>query len=460
MKQTIAEQLSDYVANTDYRHFSKESIRKAKLCLMDSLGCMVGGAITEMGRVLLRYHERFDDLGNCTVIGSKKNGSATHATFLNALLSNALDFDDTYLNSFHLGATIVPPALSLAEIISVSGKELLESILLGYEVSGRIGISLNPYLSRKKLYGYGTWQSLGAVIVVGKLLNLNSQQLANAIGIAGCNAPVPSVMKTVFNPLGPNMVKNNYGAASEVGVRAAFLATEAFTGPINLFEGKTGFWQMCGASGCDLKNITKRLDRGGYEILGVGFKSYPVCWLLQSAIEAAIFIMKTHDLAGEDVEKVTVKTSQLVCKWPFNNREPKATVEAQFSLPYSVSAAIMGVPVGPEWFFEKNLSSHTILALAKKVEILPDEGGEGPVISYPATVEIQTKRESYSKSVKFPKGHPHNPFSEKDVERKFLELSTPRLGEKKAKSAIEAIKHLENLNDIRVLMKLFRFRAK
>lgn len=458
MKRRVAEQLADYVVRVNYSDFSKASVNKAKLCLMDTLACMVGGGEIETGRILLSYHEKYTNPGICTVIGSKTTGSATHAAFINASLCNALDLDDTYLGHVggHLGSTVIPAALSVAEMIAASGKDLLQSVLLGYEISRRICASIEPYVSREYIFGFGTWQCLGAVITAGKLLGLGSQEIANSIGIAGCNAPVPSVVKTVFNPLGPNMVKNNYGVAAEVGVKAALLATEGFTGPVNLFEGESGFWRMCGASNCDLERITEGLGEEKYKILNVRLKAYPVCGLLQSAVEASISIMKTHNLLAEDIKKIAIKTCPLACKWPFNNSEPKTAIQAQFSLPYSVSVAISGVAPGPNWFSEEMLHHQAILMRAKKVELLPDRKIANSVISNPATVKIETNTRSFSKTVKIPKGHPYNPFSAKDVENKFAELSTPALDKEKVASAIESIRHLESLNDITELTHLFR----
>lgn len=451
MKQTIAEQLSDYVVNTSYSDFSKKSINKAKLCLMDSLGCMVGGTMIETGRILLKYHNELSNQGECTVIGSKTKASVTDVSFLNASLNNALDFDDMYF--FHPGSTTIPPALSVAEMISASGEDLLTSILLGYEVGIRINASLNPYFSREKIFGFGTAQVISAVISTGKLLNLNSQKLAHALGIAGCNAPVPSCMKTVFNPLGPNMVKNNYGTASQVGVQAVLLAREGFTGPVNLFEGETGFWQMCGASDSNLTRITKGLDKDNNEILKVRFKSYPACGFLQASLEASVFLMQSHNLTKEEIQNITIKTTPLSCKWPFNNTEPKTPVQAQFSLPHSIAVAISGIEPGPKWFSTEMYHDPTIQMLAKKVRLIPDgETEEKTGNSFFATVEIETATNTFAKTVSIPKGFPKNPFSIKDVEDKFTKLAKPALGNEKTISAIQTIRHLESVSDIRELL--------
>lgn len=112
-------------------------------------------------------------------------------------------------------------------------------------MSCRVGISLAHVQPRKTLHGHGTWQTFGAAAAAAKLMRLNDRQAAHATAIAAANAPVASVMKTVYGDT-PSMAKNDFGMAAQMGVNAARLAAAGYEGPLDVFEGETGFWRMAG----------------------------------------------------------------------------------------------------------------------------------------------------------------------------------------------------------------------
>jgi 2-methylcitrate dehydratase PrpD len=458
--RTILEKISDYIVSSQYRDFSKLSIQKAKLCLLDFLGCAIGGTLIETGKILLRFSESMVGDGSSTILGGQRRVSCTNAALINSLLGNCLDFDDTYAGAAgHPGATVIPTVLSVGEERRSSGREALIAILVGYEITIRLLISMRSYVSRETLYGHGTPQTLGVAAAAGKLLGLDVKQMSNALAIAGSTAPVPSVMKTVYNRLGPSMAKNNYGAASVAGIVAAFLAREGFTGPLNLLEGETGFWKMCGATGCDFDAITSGLGNREAEILNVGFKSYPACWLIQPSIEAAAVIAHEHCLSPESITQIAVRTIPLACEWPFSNKKPNSPVEAQFSLPYSIAVIMLGVTPGPAWFAKELLGNPLVLSLAEKVKLVPDRGMEdahrkgSPIQS---EVQIVASGKCYSQAVGVVPGHPCNPLSPSQLESKFKHLASAVLGMERCDRIIAQLKSFEQLDDLRKFMDLMR----
>src|SRR5690606_7456170 len=108
-----------------------------------------------------------------------------------------LDYDDIFWKG-HPGATVNGAVLALAPITRASGEQIIEAIVAGYDVSCRVAMSLSHSTPRKTVHGHGTWQTFGAAAVAAKLLGLNQTEAAHALSIAAANAPVPSVMKTVY----------------------------------------------------------------------------------------------------------------------------------------------------------------------------------------------------------------------------------------------------------------------
>ncbi|MEI2298742.1 MmgE/PrpD family protein [Ensifer sp. MJa1] len=270
MTAFITQTLGSYIAEEALARVPGDVIDKAKLCFLDSLSCLFGGLQLPLAGMLELLRMDSQVAPACVGSVNARRGSAT-AAFARATLINALDFDDIYEKG-HPGATVVAAALSVAEHTRCSGRELLEAVITGYEVSCRVGLSLAHVQPRKAIHGHGTWQIFGAAAAAAKLMRLDAGQAAHAVAIAAANAPVASVMKTVYGDT-PSMAKNNFGMAAQMGVLAARLAAAGYEGPLDVFEGETGFWRMAGADECRFDRLTKGLG-GAYEILRVGFKPF------------------------------------------------------------------------------------------------------------------------------------------------------------------------------------------
>ncbi len=336
---------------------------------------LFGRARYSVARIMAGFSADVSGSGAQQTAGWPKPDCGT-AALVYATLINALDYDDIYKKG-HLGATVMSAALALADRIDCSGADLIEAVVVGYEVSGRVGMSLTQSTPRKTLHGHGTWQTMGAAATAAKLLRLNVRQTAHAIAIAAANAPVASVMKTVYGA-SPSMAKNNFGAAAQVGVNAAFLARRGFEGPLDIFEGETGFWRMFGADGCDSDKLTKGLG-DLYEIREVGFKPYSCCRIIQSSIEAAVELFRRAEIdpRGPGCQNILVSAPAIVCEAPFNNPRPNDMWAAQFSAPYTIALALLGVEPGAGWFTQQRLSDPELNALAGKIKLQPYKCASG-----------------------------------------------------------------------------------
>ncbi len=262
MQISVAEQLAAYVAGERLASIPVDVVTKAKSCVLDFIGCLLGASATPVARIMADFASDIGGGGAGPAAADPKMDCAT-AAFVYATLINALDFDDIYKKG-HPSATVIATALALGHKVACSGADFIEAVVAGYEVSGRVAISLLQSQPRKTVHGHGTWQTIGAAATAAKLLRLDPRQTAHAIAIAAVNAPVASVMKTVYGA-SPSMAKNNFGEAAQVAINAAFLARRGFEGPLDVFEGETGFWRMFGADGCDVARLTEGLGEH-YEI--------------------------------------------------------------------------------------------------------------------------------------------------------------------------------------------------
>lgn len=152
---SFTEILADYVMRTDFSDLPKDVVERAKLCILDSLGCALGGLTTRITSSVIAALSRSSD-GESTIVGHGKKVGCKDAAFINSTLANALDYDDDNWVG-HPSATTIPAALAVAEQQGASGKDFLTSYAVGYEVVTRIGKATWPSEERyKRVWGVGT----------------------------------------------------------------------------------------------------------------------------------------------------------------------------------------------------------------------------------------------------------------------------------------------------------------
>jgi 2-methylcitrate dehydratase PrpD len=449
---SAAERFADYIVREKFASLPADVITKAMLCFQDSIGCYLGACVTPVARIMAGFSA--DVAGSdARQIAPWPNRDCGTAALVYATLINALDYDDIYKKG-HPGATVMSAALALAERVDRSGPDLIEAVVVGYEVSGRVGMSLTQSTPRKTLHGHGTWQTMGAAATAAKLLRLDVRQAAHAIAIAAANAPVASVMKTVYAAR-PSMAKNNFGAAAQVGVNAALLARRGFEGPLDIFEGETGFWRMFGADACDSHRLVEGLGKL-YEIREVGFKPYSCCRILQSSVEAAVELFRRAEIdpRSSGYQGILVSTPAIVCDAPFNNPRPHDMWSAQFSAPYTIALALLGVEPGPGWFTQERLADPELSALAARIELRPYIGGNGAKPAHhAASAEIKLEDGRVLKAeIGVARGEAANPLSQAVLDRKFLHVATGSVGSDVSNRALNSIKSIENARSVRPLL--------
>ena len=452
----IAAQLADYIVNSSFDELPPEVIRKVKLCVRDSIGCSLAGSTTSIGKILIDTAGDFGGNGPSTIMGSGRKTSPPYAAFINGNMADICELNDSN------GATVIEPAIAVGELVNATGKQLINACCLAYELSGRIVPAVRPTLNpREVAHGSGGAQIFGTTAVASKLLSLNKEQTANALGIAGANAPLPCNMKTIEGDLGnSSMVKNNFGSAAMVGVFSALLAKKGFTGPPDIFEGDTGFWKMYGSDRCDFSRITDRLGKK-YVVMDTGFKFYSACGATFGALDAVESIMQKHKIVAEDIEGIIVKIDSAKARMPWMNTEaPKTMYEAEFDIPYTIALKITGLAgtPGPGWYTEDKLKSPEIYEIIKKVKVEPDAecdqlrlAGKGTLTK----LEIITKGNRYSERIERLGSDPRShTFSGKELGDKFRYLAGLALSQGKVEALTQLLDGLENLEDVNKLAKL------
>jgi 2-methylcitrate dehydratase PrpD len=421
----ITKKFADFIANINYNDLPHEVTEKAKLCFLDFLGVTLRGSKT---RSALAVNTIIKKDNESTVIGHEKS-TVLDSALANGIAAHSLDLDDgSRIAQIHPGACIIPAALSICEANNKNGKELINSIIAGYEIAISLGMLVNPEHRNRGFHSTGTCGTFGAAAAACKALNLDKKQIINALGLAGTQTS-GLLESDHTGSMGKHL---HAGKAAQSGVLSALLAKEGFTGAPTIIEGNEGFLSAMAKS-----EVGKKLvEIGNFHILNVYFKKYPVCRHLHSTIDAALNIINNNDLKSENIKKITVKTYRIAAN--HQNYNPKTVEALRQSLPLSLAIALKN----------RNLSidnleiNEDIAEISRKIVI---ECSENLDDLYPykrsSEVTIQTDKQSYNNRVDLPKGEPENQFTKYELLNKFYSLN-PEINT----DIIDIIDNLANYN--------------
>jgi 2-methylcitrate dehydratase PrpD len=366
-------QLAEYAASLRYKDLPPEVIACARDCIIDTVATCICGSALPWSRIVIDYAERTGPGGASRILGRGSAVQAPAAALANGALAHAFELDALTRPGAgaHPGATVLPPALAVAQQagVSATGRDLIAAFVAGNEVMIRIGRATGHTNEARGFHAPGTTGPFGAAVACGHLLGLDAGKMANALGIAGSLAG--GLLEFAKGDGG--MVKRlHLGRASEAGVLAASLAAAGFTGPRTVIEGEFGFLRVF-CTEFDEAELTRGLGRD-YVTLSTVLKRYPVHATAHAAVRAVRDLQAEHRFSGGDVEAITVTGSRRMVE-RHAIAEPADLMLAQYSIPFCVALALHREARDPESYGESALADPQIRALTRRVRIVPEKGG-------------------------------------------------------------------------------------
>jgi 2-methylcitrate dehydratase PrpD len=109
----ISRRLAEHAAGLSYDVLPPELVELTKLCIMDTLGVIIGAStLAPEGRMLADYVQDQGGRQESTVLGFGGKAPAALATFINGSLGHMLDYDDLG-GGGHVSIATVPPAFAI-----------------------------------------------------------------------------------------------------------------------------------------------------------------------------------------------------------------------------------------------------------------------------------------------------------------------------------------------------------
>ena len=455
MPQTLADRLAHYAAGLTFDKLTPSAIHETKRRFIDSFATAVGAMPSEAYAVAKKCAARISGNPSASILASGTS-SPEWATFVNGLLIRYLDFNDTYLSlepahpSDNLAAV-----LSVGETMNSGGRDLITAAVLAYEIQCRF---CDAASLRQHGIDHVTYGAISSCAAACKLMNLNVEQTAHAIGIAGvCNT---ALRQTRSGEL--SMWKGcAFANAARNGVFAATLAAEGMTGPAPIFEGDLGFFKLVAKEAFTPAPFGAEAgNTDGFMIDKTYIKFWPAEYNSQSAIDAAIQLRA--ELKGDvsQVKRIDIHTFEasynIIGKYP-EAWAPRTRETADHSLPYCTAAALYDGNVILETFDESHFTNPALMAFTGKVKVLHDAALDHRYpMGIPNRITVTLENgQSIVKEVEFPRGHAGNPMTDGEVEAKFRGTVEPKYGRAKADAILARCWDLENLTSVTDLIRLF-----
>jgi 2-methylcitrate dehydratase PrpD len=452
---TLARRLAEFAAGLDFARLPPEVVASVRLRTLDILGIALAATTGDGARAVFGMLDGWSAAGDCTVIGAKRTAAVPLAILANGTLAHSLDFDDTHAVSItHASAVVVPVTLALGEAAGADGRTVVTAAVAGYEAITRLGMAAPGGFHARGWHATAVCGPFAAALVAGRLDGLDAARLTAALGIAGSFAS--GVMEYLED--GSWVKRVHPGWAGQAGAAAAALARGGFTGPGSVLEGRFGFYRAF---------LDSEPDPAPFATLGtawetpaIGYKPYPCCHLIHAYLDCALELRREHALDPAAIEAVECRVPQaevpIVCEPRAAKLRPRSAYDAQFSLPFSVAAALLDGRVGLDTFTAERLLEPNRLALAHRVTHAIDPNSAFPQ-GFPGWVRLRL-RDGRTLEARAPDGRGSlaRPLPAAAIVEKFRDNAGRVLPAARVDEIEHATLALDALADVRTLVALCR----
>jgi 2-methylcitrate dehydratase PrpD len=414
-------------------------------CLLDWFGVTLAGA-TEPGVAMLTADAE-DQGGHAqsTLVGQGRRVAARQAALINGTASHAHDYDDVNLAmNGHATVAVAGGVIALAERLDVSGEDLLEAFIAGYETTCQVGQLVLPSHYENGFHATATTGVFGAAAACGRLLKLNDDEMTRAFGIAGTMA---AGLKANF---GTDCKPFHAGRATEAGMLAAGLASRGFSSATDILEHGQGF---AAALSDDFhpEAMFAAPDRGGLHIRNNLFKYHAACYNTHAAIECGKQLLESGQVTADQVAQGTIRVHRS-CDKICNQPSPDTGLGIKFSLRMTTALALAGIETaGLDAYSDAVANDPALMAVRDRfsVELVDD-------VTMTWT-ELQIEGQDGQRfATEHDSGIPTDNVAEQGarIERKFRALANPVIGDNRAGALCAAVMNIEEQPSIAELMQL------
>ncbi|MGD8520813.1 MAG: MmgE/PrpD family protein, partial [Desulfobacterales bacterium] len=398
-------------------------VKTGRRILVDTTGVILA-AINEHQVQALADQMADASMAPCSsILGSHRRTDAMWAALVHGTAGVWHELDGGHrFSGGHPAVYAVAAGLAVAERQAVSGGQLLEAIIAGYEVAARVGLATTL---RPGMDTHGSWPALAAATTAGLLMGYDRSQLRETLNVF-TSLNLASSNRAAYEGA---TVRNAYaGFGAAMGVLAADLVNDGFTGERDGIS--TIFGNIAGVF-LDAEKVLEDLGKR-WEIERGYFRVHACARCIHPALDALISISKAHDFLPEEIEHLDVSTYSLAAT--LNDAAPQNPSAARFSMPHAMASYLILRETSVANFSQKALQNDKIRALARRIAVNDDQGmTRRTPAQRPASVRVVLRDgKTLEASTVLASGeYDHAPLGDEELSEKFLSLASDPLGQQK-----------------------------
>ena len=445
--------LAEFASQLALADIPSEVQAHARLCLLDGLGCGLYGSQLEWGRISAAAAEELAGGGAASLWGHSARVGAAAAALANGTSLHGFEIDDVHVRSMiHPAAVVIPAVLALAETDHADGETVLAAIVAGYEVGIRVGIATGVPHGARGYHATGTVGCVAAAAGAARVLGLDADRTAHAIGIAATQAAGLYCARA-----GAMTKRFHAGHAAQAGVLGAVLARRGFTGSQDVLEASFGGFMSTLTENADMDELTSGLG-SVWETALVGFKIHAACASAHTIIDGLDMLMQ-QGLRAENLDSLTVHMTGKAARnvgWPYR---PAGVVAAQMNGSYAAAVKLLDGVVFAEQYAEDRLAAPDILGLVERIRIVHDPvlDAGGAAKRHASRVEaVLSDGRTLSAFNEQRRGSSHRPLSQDEIVQKFRLVTARILSPEAADDLLDLVFTVDKLPDMTALTRLLR----
>jgi 2-methylcitrate dehydratase len=436
----IAQTLADYAVKLRYEDLPAEVVRTVKRTIIDTIGCAIGGYEAGPSQIALKLARNVSATQGATVFCGGFKTSHDLAVFANGVMIRYLDFNDGYITPKGGGhpSDTLASLISTAEVAGRNGRDLIAATALAYEAFCKIADVLD---TRGLLLDQSTILGPAAVIGAGRLMGLTAEQLVHAIGITvGGNTAINQGRVGTLS----NWKDFACAEASRKAIFSAQLAQGGMTGPAQVFEGPSGFFNAISRKPFELPRLGEP-----YGIMRAFTKRFPLGQYSQTVAEAAAQ-SRAFFKSIDEIAEVNIRVSQNAIKVMADSPDkwrPQSHETADHSMPYAAGVVLMHGTIDDHHYEDPFLHDERLLALVARVRTIHSPEADLHEREYNlCDFEVVLKSgERKTVRVEYHRGHFKNPMTDGEMEEKFRSLARKHLSAERVDVLLRQLWALEDM---------------
>jgi 2-methylcitrate dehydratase PrpD len=450
MSAKTTQEIAKWVCSTDYDTINPDVISYAKLLALSHLGMTLAGSTMPFGRIAINYAKGLGGAPEAGILGAGFRTSVEIASTTNGATSHTTELEDDSFPEGLYSCGAWPIVFALGEKLHLSGKNILEAYIIGYEVAAKLGVACVNAVAKGWLNA-AVWHTIGNAAAAAKILKLDVWKTTMALSIAASQAC------GIARQTGSGAHLIEAGFAGRNGMCAAALANLGFTGNPTILEGPNGF--------CDLVASQPDFDLplgDGWRVMEIGMKKYPCCYLMQRNIDAVLDLIAEKNISWDGVETVEHKINQTVALY-LKYSQPESAEDARFSLEHSTVAAFFDKDVFLHSFTDEKARDPKFREARKKVKVTVHPEWPKGYFSFESPVTIRMKDGTELKKLAvIARGDPSMKLGIDGVMKKFMDCVdfAGILSRNQAEKAAGIVFSLEKVRDVSEITNIFTFPEK